>query len=116
MILILGLFILQCLGYINLDSTGIIDIYSDSSNIFVKTSSPGTGFVWYLLSEQEEKLTVVDADGTYTSGNPGYQNFTAVCNTKCLINDQIKLTLILKRPWENSLSVIKTIFLNVVAK
>ena len=80
----------------------------------INTSTPGTCFVWYLLSEDESKITVSDADGIYTGGTPGYQNFTVVCTNKCSNGDNLKLSLILKRPWEDYLFIIKTIDITVV--
>lgn len=112
----LFLVISQALGYINLDATGGVNIFSNSIEFYVKVSSPSTGYVWYLLSEQEEKLVVQDTDGTYISGSPGYQNFTVFCNQFCEVGDELQLTLILKRPWEETLSVINTIHLSVIEK
>ena len=80
----------------------------------IKNSSPATGFMWYLLSEDEKKIKVEDVDGVYTSGKPGYQNFTVSCNEGCINGDNLKLSLILKRPWENDLSEFRTIDVIVV--
>ena len=114
--LVVCLCIVKAMGYISLDNTETADIFSLSTVYMIKTSNPGTGFVWYLLSEDESKVTVSDADGIYTSGTPGYQNFTVVCTDRCNIGDNLKLSLILKRPWEDYLFIIKTIDMTVLEK
>ena len=110
------LVISKAVGYINLDEAGGVSIFSNSIESYVKISSPSTGYVWYLLSEQEDKLVVQDTDGIYISGSPGYQNFTVLCNAFCQVGDELQLTLILKRPWEETLSVISTIHVSVIEK
>ena len=104
------------LPYVDLDDFGLIEISSNSTIYMIKTSNPVTGFMWYLLSEDENKIKVEDVDGMYIIGKPGYQNFTVSCSIRCKNGDSLKLSLILKRPWENNLSVMKSIDLIVVEK
>lgn len=107
--------LVKVLACISLDQTSVADIFSKGTVYMIKTSSPSTGFVWYLLSE-DTKVTISDADGVYNGGDPGYQNFTAVCSKNCKSGDNLKLSLILKRPWEDRLFIMKTIELRVVDK
>ena len=78
-------------GLISLDDTSSINILQESSLNVLKTSNPSTGFVWYLISEQEEKVYIEDTDGMYTSGTAGYQNFTLVCTKKCNVGESLQV-------------------------
>ena len=114
MMFLFFLYIVKVYGNVCIDQLNNSIIQTKQTLFLIQSSSPGTGFMWYLLSENETKVKVEDVDGVYISGKPGYQNFTVYCTEDCRAGDVVKLSLILKRPWENYLSEIRFIDLIIV--
>lgn len=101
----------------NLDKVNYIYICKNCTAELTITSSPNSGYIWYLYSEDDSKVLISDIDGEYISCDNGtaYQTFQAYCTTKTSIGNIIDLTLILKKPWQEDPTIINFVTVEVTA-
>ena len=102
-------------SYNDLDETSYIYICQNCTEDLIIKSSPYSGYTWYLYSENEAKITIIDYDGYFlTINSTGYQLFQAYCPESTQVGEVIDLTLILKKPWEEDPTIINFITVEVI--
>lgn len=120
---LIGIFYIIAAAYAglpNLDSDNEV-IIKTSSSIFVEiASNPTTGYSWFFLEPKVNAISVKNLAGVYNPpppgspvGESGKQVFELVCNTSCNLGDIFYLTLVKKRPWEDTSVETRTVRVRV---
>jgi len=111
---------LAVLGRIDLDETDSVELGTTEQKELEITSNPTTGYMWYMLPEDTNKIRVEKITGEYEApsgnllGQPGKQVFKISCTEECTAGDKLKLKMLYKRPWEDQPGSVKTFEVRVV--
>jgi len=111
---------LAVLGRIDLDETDLVELGTTEQKELEITSNPTTGYMWYMLPEDTNKIRVEKITGEYEApsgnllGQPGKQVFKISCTEECTAGDKLKLKMLYKRPWEDQPGSVKTLEVRVV--
>ena len=114
-LLFIILFGIEALGSYNLDKNTYIFICRNCTIDATISSSPNTGYIWYIFSSDEEKIIINDYDGEYviSGNNTGHQLFHIYCSEIASVGEIINLTLILKKPWDEDPTIINFVTVEV---
>ena len=78
-------------------------------------SRPSAGLVWEMISENNSKISISNEYGKFvidqSDPSKGYQEYIINCKN-CIPDQSYSIYLILKKPWKDSPSEVRTIIFN----
>lgn len=117
---LVSLWVLGCTASVaDLSQTSLVYIAPAKSAFMTIPSNQSTGYSWYMMQINSDKMRVINPSGTYTasdsgiSGAGGFQTFEIECSSLCVDGDIEQFELIYSRPWEKVITDIKKISLMV---